>query len=59
MNIGITISLLEENESLWTNGIKLNAIYLQKTLTELGYNVYLLNVGGDVQSPKCFLYTIM
>ena len=51
MNIGITISLLEENESLWTNGIKLNAIYLQKTLTELGYNVYLLNVGGDVQSP--------
>ena len=41
MNIGITISLLEENESLWINGIKLNAMYLLKTLTELGYNVYL------------------
>ena len=32
MKIGITIGLLKDNESLWINGIKLNALYLAKTL---------------------------
>lgn len=50
MNIGITISLSQENESLWINGIKLNAIYLLKALKEIGYNAYLLNA-GEVQAP--------
>ena len=35
MNIGITIHLQEENESLWINGIKLNAAYLLKALKEI------------------------
>jgi len=50
MNIGITISLLEENESIWTSGIKLNALYLLKTLKEIGYNPYILN-NGKIQGP--------
>jgi hypothetical protein len=50
MNIGITIHLKEENESLWINGIKLNALYLLKALKEIGYNTYLLNT-SPIQSP--------
>ena len=50
MNIGITISISKENESLWINGIKLNAMYLLKVLKEIGYNVYLLN-HSDVTAP--------
>jgi hypothetical protein len=50
MNIGITIHLQEENESLWINGIKLNAAYLLKALKEIGYNAYLVN-SSDIQSP--------
>jgi hypothetical protein len=50
MNIGITINLVEENESLWTSGIKLNALYLLKVLKEIGYNPYILNT-GKIQSP--------
>lgn len=50
MNIGITIHLGQENESLWINGIKLNALYLLKALKEIGYNAYLLNA-SEVQAP--------
>ena len=50
MNIGITIHLSTENESIWINGIKLNALYLLKALKEIGYNVYLLNA-SEVQAP--------
>lgn len=50
MNIGITISLGKERESLWINGIKLNALYLLKALKEIGYNAYLLNA-SEVQAP--------
>lgn len=50
MNIGITINLVEENESLWTSGIKLNALYLLKALKEIGYNPYILNT-GKIHSP--------
>ena len=50
MNIGITIHLQEENESLWINGIKLNAAYLLKALKEIGYNAYLVN-SSDIKAP--------
>jgi len=50
MNIGITIHLGIENESLWINGIKLNALYLLKAFKEIGFNVYLLNA-SEVQAP--------
>lgn len=42
--IGITIGVKENNESLWINGIKLNALYVAKLLKNSGkYNVILLN----------------
>lgn len=46
LNIGITICLTEENESVWTNGIKQNAIFLARTLmnSEKNYNVYVVNM---------------
>ena len=50
MNIGITIHLQEENESLWINGIKLNAAYLLKALKTIGYNAYLVN-SSDIKAP--------
>ena len=50
MNIGITINLQSENESIWINGIKLNAIYLLNALRLIGYNAYLLNT-GPVSAP--------
>ena len=45
MNIGITIHLTQEHESIWQNGIKLNALYLLKALKAIGYNAYILNNG--------------
>lgn len=51
MNIGILIAINEENESIWTNGIKQNAIYLLKTLNMLGHNVYLVNTTSTVTAP--------
>ena len=45
MNIGITVHIDNENESIWTNGIKLNALYLLKALKTIGYNAYLINAG--------------
>ena len=50
MNIGITVHLGIENESLWINGIKLNALYLLKAFKEIGFNAYLLNA-SEVQAP--------
>jgi hypothetical protein len=34
LRIGITIGLHQENESLWNNGIKQNAVYLAETLKQ-------------------------
>lgn len=43
-NIGVTIGLKSDNESVWNNGIKLNALYLAKTLINSGmYNVFIIN----------------
>ena len=51
MNIGILISLNIENQSIWSNGILQNAIYLLKTLSMAGHNVYLVNTTNKVTSP--------
>ena len=32
MRIGITIGIQKKNESIWINGIKMNAIFLAKAL---------------------------
>jgi len=49
MKIGITIGLLKDNESLWINGIKLNALYLAKTLQCIEeHEVYLLDTSDNV-----------
>lgn len=50
MNIGITIGLTKENESLWINGIKLNALYLANTLLSIGgHNVWILDTSDKVK----------
>ena len=48
LNIGITICLQEENESVWINGIKQNAIFLARTFmnSERNYNVYIVNTSN-------------
>lgn len=45
LNIGITIGLHHEAESLWVNGIKQNALYLMKLFQQspLGHQVTLVN----------------
>ena len=45
LKIGITIGLKDNNESIWTNGIKQNILMLTKLLknSEKQYDVYLLN----------------
>lgn len=49
MRIGITLGLTKEYESLWINGIKLNAIYLANTLKQIdGTEVFLLDTGNKV-----------
>lgn len=48
LNIGITICLQSENESVWINGIKQNAIFLARTLMQSKeeYNVYIVNTSN-------------
>jgi len=45
LRIGITLGLYSEDESLWSNGIKQNALYLAKLLqhSPFDYQVLLLN----------------
>jgi spore maturation protein CgeB len=43
MYIGITIGLQTENESIWINGIKMNAIFLMNALQVAGHKVVLLD----------------
>lgn len=50
MNIGITIGLREENESMWINGIKLNAILLANALKQIGkYDIYIVDTSNTVE----------
>lgn len=49
MNIGITMGLQHEDESLWINGIKLNVLNLMSTLSAIGeHNVYALDTSNKV-----------
>jgi len=45
INIGVTLGLKEKKESIWVNGIKMNAIFLVDLLqkSDKNYNVYLIN----------------
>lgn len=45
LRIGITVGLKEVNESLWTNGMKLNILYLARLLknSENNYEISILN----------------
>lgn len=47
MRIGITVGLASEDEGLWVNGIKLNALYLAELLSRgQGLRVSLVNTTG-------------
>lgn len=48
MHIGITISLGSKKESMWINGIKLNALFLSKALQAAGYKVTVLDTGSKL-----------
>lgn len=54
LNIGITVCILEENESVWINGIKQNAIFLARTFmnSNKNYNVYIVNTSNIAISNK-------
>jgi len=50
MKIGITLGLTKEYESLWINGIKLNALYLANTLKQIPETeVFLLDTSSKVE----------
>ena len=56
-HIGITLGLRSENESMWINGIKQNAIFLQNALIQAGFKVTLLDTsnlvgGADKKTGK-------
>jgi len=48
MKIGITLGLKKKNESMWINGIKLNAIFLMNALQKTGNKVVLLDTSNEV-----------
>ena len=52
MKIGITLGLRRENESIWINGIKLNAIFLMNVLKRTGHEVVLLDTSQHVSRDK-------
>ena len=50
MTIGITIGLTKEYESLWVNGIKLNALFLANALSQIeGNEVWILDTSRKVK----------
>lgn len=50
MNIGITINIAQENQSLFSNGVIQNAIFLVKLFRQAGHNAYLVNA-SEIQAP--------
>ena len=53
MNIGITVGLQEEYESMWINGIKLNVLNLLETLSCIEeHNVYALDTSNKVSDLR-------
>lgn len=51
INIGITMTFRDYNESMWINGMKMNAIFLFDALmqSKKNYNVYLINTGSKIK----------
>ena len=46
LNIGVTLAIWEQNFSIWSTGIRQNAIFLVDTLMNIDkYNVYIVNNG--------------
>ena len=52
MKIGITLGIQRDNESMWINGIKLNAIFLMNVLQKTGHEIYLLDTSKKVDREK-------
>ena len=52
MKIGITLGLKKKNESMWINGIKLNAIFLMNALQKTGNEVILLDTSNEISSTE-------
>lgn len=54
ISLGITIHLKYEDESVWTNGIKQNAIFLARTFmnSNKNYNVYIVNTSNTKITNK-------
>ena len=50
--IGITIGLNSDNESMWINGIKQNAIFLMNALEKAGHRVTLIDCNNKVEADK-------
>jgi len=50
MVIGITLGLRKENESMWINGIKMNAIFLMNALKKCGHEVTLLDTSVHIKT---------
>ena len=49
MYIGVTIGLQREFESIWMNGIKMNAIFLVNVLKQTGHKVVLLDTSQKIK----------
>ena len=49
-HIGITIGIRRKNESMWINGIKQNAIFLQNALQSAGFKVTLLDTSNNIEA---------
>lgn len=52
MRIGITIGIQKKNESIWINGIKMNAIFLAKALKLTGHKVTIIDTSNKIGVPK-------
>lgn len=59
MTIGITIGLTKEYESLWVNGIKLNALFLANALKQIeGNEVWILDTSRKVEDLTKVMWDI-
>ena len=52
MYIGVTIGLQKEFESIWINGIKMNAIFLVNVLKQTGHKVVLLDTSQKIKEKE-------
>ena len=49
MKVGITLGITKEKESMYINGIKMNAIFLANALKTAGHDVILLDTGNIIK----------